>query len=492
MLIATGCVAPAQGRAPGAESTSFETGDDTTDATTDALPDLPDAETGDGDGDGDGDPGDGDGDGDGDPGDGDPYGPPLYPDDRVHSPINAFVRDNLASIRSLAPAAPADVFMKVGASSTVSPSTLYCFADGVVDLDIHEDALGSTLDFFLLGEAGNTTPFDRDTLAAMSGKGAGWAIEGMPAPIEQERAAIHPKGPSLALVHYGTNDMQLGITYASAMPGYFANMSDLLDLLIDAGVVPIVFGISRRLDSEPADLWVQTYNAVSRGLAQARSIPFIDLRLATEPLPNHGISGDGLHLEGFSDGVCLFSPEGLTHGYNMRNLIALQGLDRTHRSLLAADPDPDPDPDPDIDEPALFLQGLGDIDSPLEIPGLPFADTNSTIGAPSLMLDVYAGCGALADESGPENIYQLELAQTTPIRAMVLDRAGVDIDIHVLDDTASEAGCIARADRLLELTLDPGTYYFSLDTYVNGQAIEQSGEYTFVVLACEVGDVDCL
>ena len=36
------------------------------------------------------------------------------------------------------------------------------------------------------------------------------------------------------------------------------------------------------------------------------------------------------------------------------------------------------------------------------------------------------------------------------------------------------------------------TYYFSLDTYVDGQGVEQSGEYTFVVLACEAGDTDCL
>jgi len=79
---------------------------------------------------------------------------------------------------------------------------------------------------------------------------------------------------------------------ATVLPGYFANMSDLLDALIDAGIVPIVFGISRRLDSAAADLWVQTYNAVARGLAQARSIPFIDLRLALEPLPGYGISGD--------------------------------------------------------------------------------------------------------------------------------------------------------------------------------------------------------
>ncbi|HVH97554.1 MAG TPA: SGNH/GDSL hydrolase family protein [Enhygromyxa sp.] len=460
-----------------------ESGDTEASSETDDLPDLP---SGDGDGDGDGDPGDGDpgdGDGDGD-GDEDPYVAPLYPGDRVHSPITSFVRDNLQSIRALAPAAPADIFMKVGASSTVSQSTLYCFATDVVDLDIHEPTLGSSLDYFLAGQAGDTTPFDRDTLAAEVGRTAGWAITGAPSPVEQELAEIHLDGPSVALIHYGANDMHMGLTYASALPGYFANMSDLLDLLIDRGVVPVVFGISRRLDQDGADDWVQTYNAVVRGLAQARSVPFVDLRFALEGLPGYGLSGDGLHLESYDEGACILTAEGLTHGYNIRNLIALELLDRLHGALIEDTPVAGEDPP--------ILLGEGHVDAPLEIPALPFADTRSTVDAPSLLLDEYSGCAALADESGPENIYRLVLDQPTPIRAVVLDRAGVDVDIHLLDDSASEIGCIARDDTTVERTLDPGTYYFSLDTYVNGEGVELSGEYTFVVLACEIGDTDCL
>jgi hypothetical protein len=178
------------------------------------------------------------------------------------------------------------------------------------------------------------------------------------------------------------------------------------------------------------------------------------------------------------------SSEGLTHGYNVRNRIALEVLDRLYTALFEGTPIPA--------EPASGLVGDGSLDAPLQIPTLPFADTRSTVDAPSLFLDEYTGCGALADESGPENIYRLVLSETTPIRALVLDRVGVDIDIHLLDDTASEAGCLARDDSRIERTLDPGTYYFSLDTYVNGDAQEQSGEYTFVVLACEPGDTDCL
>src|SRR5690606_1203858 len=302
--------------------------------------------------------------------------------------------------------------------------------------------------------------------------------------IEQELAAIGSDGPSLALIHYGANDMQMGITHASALPGYYANMSDLLDLVIDAGVVPVVFGLSRRLDQDGADDWVQSYNAVARGLAQARSIPFVDLRFALAQLPGYGLSGDGLHLESFADGACILTAEGLGHGYNIRNLIALQVLDRLHASLI--------EDAPIVGEQAPILLGEGHHDAPLSIPALPFADTRSTVDAPSLMLDEYSGCAAAADESGPENLYRLELSETTPIRAIVLDRVGVDVDLHLLDDSASEIGCIARDDTMIERTLDPGVYWFSLDTYVNGEGVEQSGEYTFVVLACEAGDTDCL
>lgn len=477
--LGSACPEPEPPRELGLSATSTS---ETSGADTDPPADLPA-------GDGDGDPSTGDddlGDGDGDPGDGDgepgPYAAPLYPATQIHSPLTAFVRDNLASIRALAPDARDDLFVKIGASSTVSTSTLHCFADGPVELDVHEPALGPTLDFFLLGDAAGDTPFDRQTLAAEVGRTASWAIEGAPSPLDQELDALAPADPSLALVHYGTNDMQQGLTYASAMPGFFASMSDLLDLLIDQGIVPIVFGISRRLDAPAADLWVGTYNAVSRGLAQARSIPFVDLHYALEPLDGYGISGDGIHLEAFGEGPCILTPAGLEHGYNVRNLIALDGLARARRGLVDGEPS---------DDAAPVLAGAGDLDAPYLIETLPFASSESTSDATSIEFDVYTGCGSNADESGPERVYRFALEAETAVRAMVLDRAGVDVDVHIVDDSASEAGCIARDDRLIETTLAAGTYYAILDTYVSGGE-EQVGAYTFALLACDPGDVDCL
>lgn len=415
-----------------------------------------------------------------DEGDLQPYEPVLYPGDRVHSPITAFVADTLLGIRELDPLLRDDVFLKVGASSTVNLNTLYCFALDVPDLDVDEPALGLTLDYFLNGEAADTTPFDRVTLAAMVGVSASWAITGDPSPLDQEFAAIEP---SLALVHYGANDMQQGITYASALSGFHANMSDLLDLLIARGVVPVVFGLSRRLDQAGADEWVPTYNAVLRGLAQARQVPFLDLRLALEDLPGYGLSADGLHLEAFAEGACIFTPEGLMHGYNVRNRIALQLLDRLRSVLIAGTPSLEP-------EPVATLRGAGDLDDPFVIATLPFADARDTSDSTSTELDVYTGCMSGTDESGPEYVYSFELAEPTRIRALVLDRAGVDIDLQLLDASASEDGCIARHDTMLELSLSPGSYAFALDTYV-AAGVEQSGAYSFVVLECEPGDPDC-
>jgi hypothetical protein len=235
----------------------------------------------------------------------------LYPADRVHSPITPFVADRLAEIAGVDAALRDDVFMKAGASSTVSTSTLYCFAGSDVDLADH-GALGATLDFYLGGDAAGSTPFDRDTEAAEIGVHAGWAIDGDPSPLEIEIGAIQPR---LALVHYGANDMGWGATYADALDLFFVNMSTIADMLEQRGIVPVLTGISRRGDSDSADRWVDAWNATIRGIAQDRQTPFLDLELATRELEGYGLASDGLHLESYSDGACIFTEAGLDHGY---------------------------------------------------------------------------------------------------------------------------------------------------------------------------------
>ncbi len=403
-------------------------------------------------------------------------GPARYPADRIQSPITPFIADRLAAVVALDPGLRDDVFMKVGASSTVSDNTLTCFADDDWDLGARSDLL-DTLQFFQAGDADGSTPFDRDTEAAESGRTASWAISGDPSPIEEEIAAIDPQ---LAVVHYGTNDMGMGTTYSSAMPGFYSAMMTLVRDLLDQGIAPVLTGISPRGDSANADRWVATYNAVIRGMAQAWQVPFIDLQLATADLDGYGLSGDGLHLEAYSGGACMLTEEGLEHGYNVRNLIVLDALDRL-RAAAADDPLDDAEP------PA---PGDGSPEDPFEITSLPWSDYRDTAESDHRLIDEYTGCDYDADESGPEYVYRLEIAETKRVRAVVLDEGDVDIDVHLLDESMTAAGCLERDDRDLSATLEPGVYHFVLDTWVS-DGEEMSGGYLFAVVTCDDDDDDC-
>ena len=405
------------------------------------------------------------------------HGPAFYPDGQVHSPLTPHVVQRLRNLAAQNPALQSDVFMKVGASSTASSRTLACFATAPLELGDHQH-LQETLSWFLGGDAAGTTPFDRDTEAAVSGKTAGWAISGNPSPIETEIAAI---SPSLSFIHYGTNDMQMGYTYGSAMPAFYENMAELLEILLDHGIVPIVASISHRGDSQAANYWVGAYNAVNRGLAQHHQVPFLDMHLALDPLPNHGLSSDGIHVNGYSGGACILTDEALEYGYNMRNLISVEALDRMKQVLL--------DGVDDLDEPGEPLAGDGSPEAPFTITQLPFTHIGDTTTSTHDNLDVY-GCSD-SNESGPEFLYRFEVESTVAIRALVMDRDDTDIDIHLLDETGSDSGCLERGNHFIETTLEPGTYTFALDSWVDGNGDARAGEYLFALLACDEGDGDC-
>ena len=416
----------------------------------------------------------------------DPPPPPssgstLYPADRLISPITPSVADTMLELASLGLELQDNVFMKIGASSTASTNTLHCFAGESVDLAAYS-ALQPTLDFFLTGNADGTTPFDRPTLAAKIGMSVGWALSGSPSPVDAETAAISPR---YGHIHYGANDMHLGTTYESAIWTFGERMMDLADHLANQGIIPILWGITPRGDSTSADRWVPTYNAVIRAIAQAKQVPYVNLHLAVQEIPGYGLAGDGLHLNSYYENgkarPCAFTEAGLQHGYNVRNLLALQTLDTIYETLILGLGG--------LEEPWV-LTGEGSPEDPFLIPSLPFSDRRNTLESPYSNLDMYSGCNADQDESGPEYLYRVELTETTRLRAMVFDRGSVDIDVHLLDETASEAGCLERAHGIVQGTFPPGTYTFSLDTFVSS-GDPKAGEYLFVLLECHPNDPAC-
>ncbi|MCB9754352.1 MAG: SGNH/GDSL hydrolase family protein [Myxococcales bacterium] len=407
-----------------------------------------------------------------DPGGTWPDGPVLYPAARAHSPITPYVADNLRSIATVRPQSEG-VFAKVGASSSVSSHYMRCFDGDDIDFaELPDQAeLWDTVDFFGAQTLeGGESSFGRETLAAEVGWPAFKVLDGDPSRLQQEVDAIAPR---YAVVHYGTNDIGWGDLH-----GFGDDMLTIVDTLTDQGVIPLLSTILRRGDSAAADARVPRYNAVIRAVAQARQVPLLDLFLETSPLPDHGLAGDGVHPSVYApDGVarsCVFTPAGLAAGHPIRNLLTLQGLDRARRVVA--------EHAPSLDDVAPQLTGEGSRDDPFLIDPalLPFSDLRDTASEGFSELDHYSGCGADQDESGREFLYRVELAAPATLWAAVFDRGAVDIDVQLLDETASEAGCIARHDQELEVALPAGVYYLALDTYVGGSGAK-AGEYFVVV-----------
>lgn len=408
-------------------------------------------------------------------------GPTRYPADRIASPITAAVAARVRAIAAAGPNQHADAFMKVGASGTVSTNFLFCFAGASqpsYTLDLAgRDALLPTIAYFRGGHVGTTNPFDRPTLAAQVGKTARWVQTGAPAPLDQELALAQPR---YAFVNYGTNDMEAAATYGAALPPFWDAMNELLDHLEAAGVVPIITGLNPRSDDPIAARWVPTWDAVTRALAEARQLPYVSLFVASDPLAGHGLGPDGLHGTAYtttSAQPCVFTPAALAFNYNLRNLASITAL-ATTRTVLDGGAAPDAPPLPPI-------AGAGTAADPFLIDAVPFTHTFTTLDGESARAR-YPACDAGQDESGPEITYQLDLPAPTAIRAIVLDGATVDVDVHVL----TSGTCVERADHLLDRILPAGRHTIVVDTFVSA-GVAQSGSYTLVLVPCAAGDTDC-
>jgi hypothetical protein len=392
-----------------------------------------------------------------------PAAPPRiaiqYPTDRIHSPLTPSV---IARLRDVIASGDGDVDMlaKIGDSHTVDREYLKCFATGRVHLGSRL-GLRPTIDHFA------ARAFDRTSLAAGKGWAAFHVLGGAPSPPKGrstvERGALDREldatRPAFATVMFGTNDIDF-----ERIDRYGENLLDIVDRLLARGVVPIVSSIPRRGDVPSADDWVPRYNAVARAVAQARQVPFVDLHRALSGLPTRGLNRDKIHLNTTRGGPCRLDGTG---GNNRRNLVTLEALDRLRRAVLDGEAAPDAD--------APVLAGSGIVDDPFVIDALPFADVRDTRSIDHRAIDRYA-CGKPRDTRGADVIYKIAPRTRTTLRAFVVDRDGIDVDLHLLERDPSGASCIARADRALVAKVDPGTYYLAVDTFDH-----KAGEYIVVV-----------
>ncbi|MCA9519718.1 MAG: hypothetical protein KC609_02040, partial [Myxococcales bacterium] len=271
---------------------------------------------------------------------------------------------------------------------------------------------------------------------------------------------------------------------------YRGYMEKLLDQLIASGVIPVVMAIPPYKKTPLLDSWAHTLNAMVRGFAEQRQIPFVDFHTPMLSLPGFGLAPDQIHPNIYypdaSSGGCYFTTKGLEYGFNLRNLLTLEAFDRVRRAMFEPETTLDPTPPP-------LPDGDGSIEKPFVIDGFPYSDRRNTALSPHRVLASYSGCNATQDESGPEYVYRFELNRKTRIRAIVLDGDGgsVDVDLHLLAGAPTEAACLERNDKTINAELDSGVYYLVLDTYVSG-GTELPGEYLLVIHRCLDDDDYCL
>lgn len=406
--------------------------------------------------------------------------PTRYPPEMVISPVTPFVVDHLQGLEPGARQRNDQTFIKVGASETVNTAFLTCFSDGN-GYDLGENTgLAPTIAHFSEVTVDARTSFDRESLAAVVGRTAEWAITGDPeSPLEQEVAAMNPR---FALVSYGTNDMNQGATHEGALGPFVGDMEALISQLESGGIVPIISGLPPRTDDPTAALWVPTYSAVTRAIAEKHQVPFIDMFQAASTLPDSGRVGDGIHGNASPDGACQLTSDALQFGYNVRNLLTLQTLDLMRRTVLEGDPAPDR---------ATVWPGSGDPEAPFVVDSLPYSHHAATDESPYSLRDGYPSCDDGQDESGPEYYYRLELDEPTPLRIMVFD-GPADVDLHLLDSSGDPSSdCVARHHRLIQRQVPAGVWTIVVDTYVSMEG-QLAGDYSLVIVECEPGDPTCM
>jgi hypothetical protein len=374
------------------------------------------------------------------------YAPILYLEGARHSPITPAVVARLQAI--VGATQGANVFSKIGDTITVDPNFLACFDGGVVDFGA-QTALGSTVAYFMAGNAAGASPYARVSLAAKGGTTAYDAIRGNPCPLDQELSALVP---SIELIMFGTNEVRYGWT----LDEFATYLWNAIDESIAHGVVPIMSTIPPNTGYPEADARIPTFNRMVRAIAQGRGVPLIDFHQELELLPNRGISSDRLHPTVSPNGGCVLSADGLQYGYNVRNLITLEALARV-RAALNGSPS---------DAFAPIRAGAGTEADPFAA-AVPSVDLGNTrFASPFVDHD----CGT---SSGNEVAYRVVVPSPTTIAAYVVDRPGTDVELRIV----ANGTCVASGDASATAAVPAGT----ADVLVTSRNATTEGEFLLVI-----------
>jgi hypothetical protein len=379
---------------------------------------------------------------------------PRYPLGRLHSPITGAVAEELRRISRNGPGLRDDVFMRIGDSNSVNPHYLACFTDPDLDLGDHGH-LEPTLVHFLGGDAHGASPFAHQGEACRVSQPAFRVIEGSPSPLEHEVGGLSPR---FALVMIGTNDVLWRPT-----PSYARDIFEIVDQLINRGVVPLLSTIPPRAEPAAARTTARS-NAAVRAIAEARRIPLLDLHAALNERPGRGLRDDGVHLTiDWNRGdfaSCHFDDRGMRFAMNLRNLLTLEQLDRAKRVVV--------DGEGAFDAPPPTLPGDGSPAAPFEVDALPFSNVQNVADAMPLGALHHQRCDAPAGSRG--HVYRLEIERRVTVRVMAISRDDAPTGFRLVS-TDDSADCVASGDDV-EVSLEAGRYDLVLDVLESGEEDE--------------------
>jgi hypothetical protein len=233
----------------------------------------------------------------------------------------------------------ADAFGLIGDSLTVEASFLRPFGSSTAHLVLPPE-VERALPLGRFAADSFTAP-----RAAKVGVRATWPLTprgfGQPSPLEE---MVDAESPAYAVVLYGPNDALWRTDSLDLLVrGFDGALTNIVDALEARGVIPLLTTIPKHMrehgwpdcassptsgGNERFAVQAAVLSADVADLACRRHLPLIDLRWALDPLIDHGVGPDGVHLSVHPRGGGVLDASGLECGYNARNLVTLRELGR--------------------------------------------------------------------------------------------------------------------------------------------------------------------
>ena len=250
-----------------------------------------------------------------------------------------------------------NTFAKVGDSITASDSFLMDIGCGGENLADYQ-SLQTTVDYFRSrqfnpmygsGWCRVSNSFNINSPSAQSGWSANYALDTNWLYAPYKRNCTYPYDipiactfkitrPSIVFIMFGSNDSN----HIYNKPSNFQlTLSELIEISIDNGIIPVLSTIPPRNDNSIASSRVPMFNAVIIDVAKKYHVPLWNYWLALQSprMINFGLSNDNVHPNVYRGNQSAdFSREGLRYGYNQRNLQALQILDSIRRIVFENSP----------------------------------------------------------------------------------------------------------------------------------------------------------